>query len=235
MSFAMPLPPERLRAILFDVDGTLVDTNDLHVAAWRETFLAAGRDIAPAAIRAQVGKGADNLIPALLPGISAEEREAIAHLHKPIFERDYLPRARPFPGVRPLFERLHDEGVAIVLAFSSGREEVDFHIALIGCGDLVDAAVSGDDVARSKPCPDIFEAALARLSPPGPEGVLVVGDTIWDARAAAKAGLPAVGLRCGGASDRDLLDAGMIALFDDPADLLARFAADAVEANAESV
>lgn len=235
MSFATPFPPERLRAVLFDVDGTLVDTNDLHVAAWRETFLAAGHDIAPAAIRAQVGKGADNLIPALLPGITRVEQERIEHLHKPIFQRDYLPRATPFPGVRPLFERLKDDGVAIVLASSSSRKEVDFHIALIGCEDLVDEKVSGDDVARSKPSPDIFEAALARLSPPGPEGVLVVGDTIWDARAAAGIGLPAVGLRCGGTSDRALLDAGMIALFDDPADLLAGYAARPVEAHAQNV
>jgi HAD superfamily hydrolase (TIGR01509 family) len=235
MSFAMPLPPERLRAILFDVDGTLVDTNDLHVAAWRDTFLAAGRDIAPAAIRAQVGKGADNLIPALLPGIAPEEQEAIERLHKPIFERDYLPRARPFPGVRPLFERLHVEGVRIVLASSSSRKEVDFHIALTGCEDLVAFVVSKDDVASSKPCPDIFEAALARLAPPGPEGVVVVGDTIWDAIAAAKAGLPAMGLRCGGSCDRDLLDAGMIALFDDPADLLARHFAGPVATHAQSV
>jgi HAD superfamily hydrolase (TIGR01509 family) len=228
-------PPPGVRAILFDVDGTLVDTNALHVAAWRETFLAAGHDIAPAAIRAEVGKGADNLIPALLPGISRDEREAIERRHKPIFEQGYLPRAKPFPGVRPLFERLRDDGVLMVLASSSSHKEVDFHIALIGCEDLVAFVVSKDDVDRSKPCPDVFEAALARLSPPGPEGVLVVGDTIWDAKAAARAGLPAVGLRCGGSSDRDLLDAGMIALFDDPADLLAHHAFDPVEAHAESV
>jgi HAD superfamily hydrolase (TIGR01509 family) len=168
-----------------------------------------------------------------LPGISPEEPKAIERLHKPIFERDYLPRAMPFPAVRSLFERLSGDGIAIVLASSSSRKEVDFHIAVIGCEDLVDAAVSKDDVARSKPCPDIFEAALARLDPPEAEGVLVVGDTPWDALAAAKAGLPAIGLRCGGFSDRDLLDAGMIALFDDPADLHARFAENPFARHAE--
>jgi HAD superfamily hydrolase (TIGR01509 family) len=227
--------PKHVRAILFDVDGTLVDNNDLHVAAWREAFRAAGHDISPAAIRRQVGKGADNFIPALLPDVRPEEYRQIEDEHKQIFLRDYLPRAVPFSGVRPLFERLRADGVAIVLASSSSRTEVDFHLSLIGCEDLVDAVTSMDDVAHSKPCPDVFEAALARLRPSGGEGALVVGDTPWDAEAAARAGLPAIGLRCGGFDDRTLTGAGMIALFDDPADLLARYAETPLARHEETI
>ncbi len=208
---------------MFDVDGSLVDSNDLHAEAWAEAFRHFGHDIPAPRIRFQIGKGGDNLIPALLPGLDEARREEIDAFRSALFKRDYLPRVKPFPCVRPLFERLAADGVAIILASSSSREEVDHHIRLLGVGGLIRAATSKDDVERSKPCPDIFAAALDRVAPARPEEARVVGDTPWDMKAAAKLGIPSIGLRCGGFGDGELTGAGAALLYDGPADLLARY------------
>jgi HAD superfamily hydrolase (TIGR01509 family) len=211
------------RAVLFDVDGTLVDTNDLHAAAWREAFLKFGLDKPVEEIRWQIGKGGDNLIPTLFPDLSEEQREEIETFRSGLFKRDYLPRATPFPGVRDLFERLAADGIKIVLASSSHSEEVDYHLSLIACADLVSATTSSDDVENSKPCPDIFAAALGRVAPLGADEAAVVGDTPWDAKAAARLGLRTIGFRSGGFPDDALAEAGACELYDGPRDLLARF------------
>ncbi|HEX8514266.1 MAG TPA: HAD family hydrolase [Allosphingosinicella sp.] len=216
-------PGRAPRAVLFDVDGTLVDTNDLHAAAWREAFLNFGLDKPIEEIRWQIGKGGDNLIPALFPDLDERRREEMEAFRGELFKRDYLPRATPFPGVRDLFERLAGDGIRIVLASSSHSEEVDYHLSLIACADLVSATTSKDDVEKSKPCPDIFAAALGRVAPLGAEEVAVVGDTPWDAEAAAKLGLRTVGFRSGGFPGEALIEAGACELYDGPSDLLARF------------
>jgi phosphoglycolate phosphatase-like HAD superfamily hydrolase len=172
-------------------------------------------------IRDQVGKGGDNLIPALLGDIPDGLRDAIDTFRGTLFQRDYLPRAVPFPGVRDLFERLVADGVRIVLASSSGADEVRFHLGLLGCADLVFATTSRDDAESSKPCPDIFAAAVAKVAPIMLSEAVVIGDTPWDAIAARRAGLGMIGLRCGGWSDDALVDAGAAALFDGPRHLLA--------------
>jgi HAD superfamily hydrolase (TIGR01509 family) len=213
----------RPRAALFDVDGTLVDTNDLHAAAWREAFGHFGLDRPFEAIRWQIGKGGDNLIPALFPDLPEARREEIEEHRSDLFRRCYLPRAAPFPGVRPLFERLAGDGVRIVLASSSNSEEVDFYLGLIGCEDLVAAKTSKDDVESSKPCPDIFETALAKAAPVGADEAAVVGDTPWDAQAAGRLGLRTIGFRSGGFPDEALSAAGACALYDGPEDLLRRY------------
>jgi membrane protein len=213
----------RPAAVLFDVDGTLVDTNDLHAAAWRETFLEFGLDRALDEIRWQIGKGGDNLLPALFPDLGDAEIEEMDAFRGELFKRDYLPRAVPFPGVRALFERIVEGGTQIVLASSAGKEEVHYHLGLLACEDLVGATTSRDDVESSKPCPDIFEAALKRVAPLRADEVAVVGDTPWDVKAAGKAGIRAIGFRSGGFPDDALREAGACALYDGAADLLARF------------
>jgi HAD superfamily hydrolase (TIGR01509 family) len=224
-----------VRAVLFDVDGTLVDTNDLHAAAWREAFLRFGHDLAIAEIRWQVGKGGDNLIPALLPDLGEAERKRIEDYRATLFTRLYLPRAMPFPGVRDLFERLVEDEVKIVLASSSRRHEVDFYLSLIGCEDLVDDTTSKDDVEHSKPCPDIFEAALAKLAPLRAEDAIVVGDSPWDVKAACRAGLRTIGFRSGGFPDEALAEAGACALYDGPRGLLASYPDSLFARHAEAV
>lgn len=206
-----------IRAVLFDVDGTLIDSNDLHAAAWQEAFKHFGIELPIETIRGQIGKGGDNLIPALLPeDVVREKQPAIETYRSDLFTRSYLPRAAPFPGVRGLFEKLYESDFRIVLATSAHAEELHFHRSVLACEDLIFAATSKDDVDRSKPCPDIFEAALRKVAPITPSETLVVGDSPWDVKAARAAGIDAIGVRCGGFADKDLNEAGAIAIHDDP-------------------
>jgi HAD superfamily hydrolase (TIGR01509 family) len=209
--------------VLFDVDGTLVDTNALHAVAWREAFRHFGHDIPLDRIREQIGKGGDNLIPTLLPNLDEAQREALDSFRGELFKRDYLPRAVPFPGVRALFERLTQDEIRIVLASSSSKAEVHFHLDLLGAEDLVEDYTSKDDVESSKPCPDIFEAALKKVAPLAPDEVLVVGDSPWDIKAAGRAGLKAVGFLSGGFAEAELRGEGAIACYEGPAHLLAAY------------
>jgi HAD superfamily hydrolase (TIGR01509 family) len=206
-------------AVLFDVDGTLVDSNDLHASAWQEAFRHFGLVVGYDDIRGQIGKGGDNLIPALLPADVVERlQEEIEAFRSDLFKRDYLHRARPFPGAADLLRRLHDEGVTLVLASSAKQPELDYHIKKLGCGDLLAAATSADDVEHSKPCPDIFAAAWEKARAQGEaRRTVVVGDTPYDIEAAARIGLPAVAVRCGGFEEEELVRAA--AIYDGPIDL----------------
>jgi membrane protein len=208
--------------VLFDVDGTLVDSNDLHAAAWDEAFRHFGFDLGVDRIRGQIGKGGDNLIPALLPSLSDARRKELESFRSTLFQRDYLDRVEPFPEVCALFERIRKAGLKIVLASSAPAKELDHHLDRLGCPDLVSGTTSADDVASSKPDPDIFAAAL-KTAKCEPEEAIVVGDTPYDVTAAQKAGLRTIALRCGGFDEAALREAGAVALFDDPADLLARY------------
>ncbi|MDQ4060722.1 MAG: HAD family hydrolase [Pseudomonadota bacterium] len=212
------------KAVIFDVDGTLIDTVDLHAAAWVETFRRYGREVSHDEVRGQIGKGGDQLMPVFLPADLIERQgEEIEAFRKELFKRDYLPRARPFPGVRPLFERIRAAGQHIVLASSGKADEVEHYKKLADIADLIDDATSSDDAERSKPYPDIFQAALGRIAPIGPEDAVVVGDTPYDAEAAGKAGLRTVGVLCGGFPERDLRQAGCMAIYRDPEDLLRNY------------
>ncbi|HEY0325083.1 MAG TPA: HAD family hydrolase, partial [Allosphingosinicella sp.] len=180
----------RLRAILFDLDGTLVDTNDLHVEAWDRAFREHGHVFSRNQIRSQIGKGGDNLVPSLLPDASEEEREAIDRRHGEIYKSELMPKARPFPRASDLLRRTREAGLQVILASSAGREEVDHYVELLG-RNLISFTTSKDDVEASKPCPDIFEAALKKGGL-RPEEAIVVGDTPYDVIAAKRAGLKSV-------------------------------------------
>ena len=212
------------KAVIFDVDGTLLDSVDFHAEAWRQAFLHFGRDIPFADIRAQIGKGGDQLLPVFL-----SEREValvgkvIEKTRGEIFKREFLPRVKPFPGVRPLFERIRRDGLKIALASSSKKDEVAHYAKLLDIEDLIEAGTSTDDAKKSKPEPDIFEAALDKLSSPSAKKCVVIGDTPYDAEAAEKAGIKTVGVLCGGFPEEDLRKSGAVAVFRDPEDLLRRY------------
>lgn len=211
-----------IEAVLFDVDGTLVDSNDLHAAAWLEAFRHFGIVLPYDTIRGQIGKGGDNLIPSLLPPHIVERlQEEIESFRSDLFRRAYLPKARPFPGSADLLKHLHDDGTKLVLATSSKQAELDFHIDRLGCRDLLTATTSRDDVDHSKPCPDIFQAALDKVRPLNGGEAVVVGDTPWDIEAAAKLGVPAVAVRCGGFPEDQLGAAA--AIYDGPHELIASY------------
>lgn len=221
----------RVEAVLFDIDGTLIDSNDLHAEAWHEAIAHFGEDIPVPRIREQIGKGADNLLPALLSHAFIDEHgEALEEYRGEIFARNYLPRIEPFPQVRELFERVARAGVRIVLASSGTKDEVAHHLELIGCEDLVAETTSADDAERSKPAPDIFASALAKLPDVSAVQAVVVGDSPYDMKAAKALGLRTIGVRAGGFADDVLISAGCDALYDDPADILRRFDESALAA-----
>ncbi len=215
-----------IKAVIFDVDGTLIDTNGLHTAAWVEAFQHFGAQVDPDDVRRQMGKGGDQLMPSFLPPDLIEHKgPEIERFRVDLFKRQYLPQARPFPGVRELFERLRAEGQMIVLASSAKAEEVEHYKSLAGIADLIDAATSSDDVERSKPYPDIFQAALEHIRPIRPEQAVVVGDSPFDAEAARGAGVKMVGLLCGGFDAHALRSAGCIGVYRDARDLLEHYEA----------
>ncbi len=213
-----------LKAVIFDIDGTLIDSVDLHAEAWKEALRHFGHDLPFDRVRAQIGKGGDLLLLALLPKEEAERRgEEIEKYRLDLFRREYLHRVKAFPKVRELFERIRDDGKRIALASSAKAEELANYKRIAGIEDLVDAETSSDDAEKSKPHPDIFHAALDRLGKVNPAEVIVVGDTTYDAEAAGQAGLRSIGLLCGGWPEAELLEAGCIALYSDPADLFRQY------------
>lgn len=212
-----------LRAALFDVDGTLVDSNALHAACWAAAFRHFGKDVDERVIFGQLGKGGDQLVPVFLD--AAEEARigaALRDYRTALFTREYLPRVRPFAKVRALFERLRDDGYSIALASSAPAEELATHVRTLDIADLLAGTTSADDAPHSKPCPDVFEAAARRLDVP-PHAALVVGDTPYDAIAARRAGMRAAGVLSGGFASDVLHDAGMVELHRDVAGLLAHY------------
>ncbi|MDO9708701.1 HAD family hydrolase [Paracraurococcus lichenis] len=210
-----------MKAVLFDVDGTLVDTVDLHAESWVETFRHFGHEVGFDAVRAQIGKGGDQLMPVFLPEEVVERQgKEMEGFRKELYMSRLIQRAQGFPGVADLFRRIRADGRRVVLASSGKPDELEHYKTLLGIGDLVDAATTSEDAEKSKPHPDIFLAALDGLPP---EEAIVVGDSPYDAEAAGKAGLRTIGLLSGGFPEKDLRGAGCIALYRDPADLLAHY------------
>ena len=212
------------KAIIFDIDGTLIDTVDLHASAWVEALKHFGFDIAFKDMRSQIGKGGDQILHGLLPPDVIDRRgEEIKDFRSDLFKRDYLARARPFPGVRDLFGRIRASGQRAVLASSGNGDEVERYKEIAGIADLIDSATSSDDAERSKPFPDIFQAALAKLASVRPEEAVVVGDTPYDAEAARSAGIKTVGVLSGGFTEQSLREAGCIAVYRDTQDLVQNY------------
>ena len=213
-----------VKAVIFDVDGTLVDSVDLHAQAWQDAFRDIGHETAFGDIRSQIGKGGDQLMPVFLSEAEiAEKGEALQKHRSAILKERYLDKITPFPQVRALFERLIADGRKVALASSAKGPELEHYKQVAKIADLVDAETSSDDAERSKPHPDIFEAAIKRLPGLEPGDMIVVGDTPYDAEAATKAGLRTIGMLCGGFPEADLRRAGCIAIYRDPADLLAQY------------
>lgn len=210
-----------IAAFIFDVDGTLIDSNEFHAKAWERAFAAHGKTIPIEKIRPHLGKGSDQLLPEFLNQKEMETLgKKISDLRSQIFKRDYLPRIRPFPKVRELFQRIHAADRRIALASSSKKEEVEEYKKIARIADLVEKSTSADDAQETKPEPDILHSAMRLLGNPPADTVLAVGDTPYDAMAATKAKLPIIGVLCGGFSEKVLRDSGCRAIYRDPADLL---------------
>lgn len=213
-----------VRAAIFDLDGTLVDSNDLHAEAWQEAFRHFGKEIPYTKLRAQIGKGGDQYLPVFLTPPEIEEiGTELNEFRARLFKKKYLDRVQPFPRVRELFERLRRDGKRIALASSGNADEIEHYVKLAEIGPFIDARTTKSEVRHSKPEPDVFLETLNQLDVPAQEAV-VVGDTPFDVRAAKKAELRTIGLLCGGFSEDELRASGAVAIFRDPADLLDRLA-----------
>jgi HAD superfamily hydrolase (TIGR01549 family) len=212
-----------IRGAIFDLDGTLVDSNELHVLAWQETFRHFGKEIPVERLRGQIGKGGDQYLPVFLTEREMREfGEEADKFRGEVFKKKYLPQVKPFPKVPELFERLRRDGKKIALASSGKEAEVRHYENLLGIGGMVDCMTTADQVAQSKPKADVFIAALNLLSL-SPSEAIAIGDTPYDIEAAKKIELPVIGVLCGGFSEQVLRDEGALAIFRDPADLLERY------------
>ncbi len=219
------------KALLTDVDGTLIDSNALHAESWRRAFEHFGIETSMADCWAQIGKGGDQVIPIFVPEVDRERLEKpIKDLRAALIKSDYMPRMVAFRCSRELLERAKANGSRIALATSSEKEDLPVLGRIIGgergIDDLIDEAATSADAESSKPSADIFAAALKKLGiavEDAPQQAVALGDTPWDAQAAGKLGIPLIGLTCGGWRRKDLLDAGCAEVWQDPADLLANF------------
>ena len=207
-------------ALLSDIDGTLVDSNALHAEAWRRTFEHFGIQVRMGEAWSQIGKGGDKLIPVF---VKEEDRDRLQKemeaFRRQVFHRDYMPRIVAFSKSRDLFAKLKQSGIRIILATSSDEEDVATYKRIIGIEDLVDAQSSASEAKESKPEPDIFAVALKKAGVSA-DRAIALGDTPYDAEAAGKIGIRVIGLTCGGWKRDDLLGAGCIEVYQDPADLL---------------
>jgi HAD superfamily hydrolase (TIGR01509 family) len=206
------------KAVLFDVDGTLIDSNDAHARAWVAAFAEAGYSVPFERVRPLVGMGGDRLLPALVPGLSDETEpgKTIAARRGEIFNERELAGIGPTRGARELLQAVRARGARIVVATSAKKAELAGLLARGELGPLVDVASTSDDAEASKPAPDIVEAALAKAHVAAADAVLV-GDTKYDIEAAHRAGVACVALRCGGNDPATLSDAE--AVYEDPAEL----------------
>jgi len=211
-----------IEAVLFDIDGTLVDSNEQHVNAWAFAFREEGHPQERDDIRAQIGKGGDLLVPELLPDGDETIRERISKRHGDHFKDAYLDNVRAFEGAAELIERVHASGRKVVLASSAKRDELEHYVDLLDVKPFIAASTSIDDVEKSKPEPDIFGAALQKVGVQ-PLNALVVGDTIYDVDAALRAGIAVVGVTSGPFDERQLKEAGAIAVFPNVASILREF------------
>jgi len=204
----------RPTALILDVDGTLLDTNYLHVLAWWESFLAAGYEVSCFDIHRALGHGGEELVETLVG--KADDRVVQGHKQRwaPLRER-----CLPFHDVAELIRATADRGVQVVYCTSGDAQDVEDARSKIGCDDVVAAAVNSSDVEHAKPAPDIVRAALEAVGV-APQDAVLVGDTVYDVRAAAAAGVACIGLMCGGIGAHELQEAGAVAVYGNPSELL---------------
>lgn len=194
----------KLQGLIFDIDGTLVDSNDLHARCWIEAFEHFGKRIEYDVVRHQIGKGGDLLVPDLLDAREMRRfGEKVKEYRTDLYKRKYMASVKPFPGVRDLFEQLHERGVKLALASSSNPDEVEYYTQLLGVASFLEGKTSKKDAGMSKPSPEIFRAALDQIGTDD-AFTFTVGDTPYDILASHRCALPIVAVLSGG-FERELL------------------------------
>jgi HAD superfamily hydrolase (TIGR01549 family) len=211
----------KVKGVIFNMDGTLIDSNEAHVQAWLEAFQKEGFEVRAEQVRPLIGMGGDNLVETLL-GISPDDpkSKALSEAWKESFQQNYLANVQPFPKVRELFQHMKNVGLRMVIASSAKKDILEPLLEKLNVKEFIGGATSADDAERSKPEPDLIEAALDKLGLE-PREVAMIGDTPYDVQAASKAHVRTIAFRSGGFSDEDL--AGAVEIYDSPADLLQNF------------
>lgn len=205
-------------AVLFDVDGSLVDSNYLHVFAWQRAFDAEGLPVAAWQIHRCIGMDGSTLVRTLSNEAPDEVQERLSDGHSRYY-REITPLLAPLPGARALLRRVADLGLQVVLATSAPDDELEILLKVLDCDDVISATTSSRDVGTAKPEPGIVQVALDRAEVDADHAVFV-GDAVWDAHAAAGAGLSCIGLLSGGIAREELQAAGASPVFADAQDLL---------------
>ncbi|PZS01429.1 MAG: HAD family hydrolase [Candidatus Chloroheliales bacterium] len=212
-----------IKAVIFDIDGTLMDTNGLHIIAWERAFKRGGYSVSPERIAIEVGKGGDHLVPAILGEAQSkadeEEQERIRKAHDEEYTK-IANLAKPFPSAEQILARLHQRGLKVALASSASEEEVKRYLGYLNADKNVDVVVSKSDVESSKPAPDVFSVALKKLGLKSNQAV-AIGDTPYDISAARKLELPCVAVLSGGFDRQQLEPEGPVAIFASVAELQA--------------
>lgn len=216
----------RPRAVLFDIDGTLVDSNYLHVEAWSHAFSELGLNVPDWRIHRLIGMDSSELLQELLGDDTDEYADRAKDLHAEYYS-DMVPRLRTLDGARELLAALSDRGVRVVLATSAPEDELVHLRKVLNADEWVTAITSGDDVDKAKPHPGIVEIALERAGT-APEDTIMVGDAVWDIVASSRAKVPCIAVQSGGTARSDLEEAGAVAVYDDVAQLLAELDASPI-------
>ena len=201
------------QAVLLDIDGTLVDSNDKHADCWVEAFAHFGKQVEWKTIRSQIGKGGDLLVPDTLNAREMRELgEPLKKYRGELWKDRYMESVQPFAGAIDAIRAIHARGVRVALASSSNPDEVEYYVGLLGVGDLLEGTTSKEDAEFSKPSPEIFQAALERVKS-DPARTFAVGDTPYDILAAHRVPVPVIAVRCGGFPEETLAKAEYV--FDD--------------------
>ena len=210
-----------LEGVIFDIDGTLVDSNDAHAQSWVDTFAEAGYDVPFEIVRPLIGMGADKLLPKTI-GVShdGDEGKKLAKRRSEIFREKYLPHLRPLKDSRALVQRVRADGLKPIVATSAKDEELKGLLEAAEVHDLMEDKATASDAKRSKPDPDIVHAAIEE-SEISSKNLVMIGDTPYDIEAATRAKVRVIAFRSGGWTDEAL--AGAAEIYDGPADLLARY------------
>ncbi|MBD2200756.1 MULTISPECIES: HAD family hydrolase [Calothrix] len=212
------------QAVILDVDGTLVLSNDAHAQAWVEAFAEFGYEVNFAQVRPLIGMGGDQIIPKFAPELSHEEGtgKEIADKRKELIIKKFGTHLTPTNGARQLILKMQSVGLRLIIASSATSQELSVLLKAAKIDDLLsqDEATTSNDADASKPSPDIVEAALSKLNIQ-PSQAIMLGDTPYDVESANKAGVGVIAVRCGAFDDSQLKDA--IAIYNDPSDLLAHY------------
>jgi HAD superfamily hydrolase (TIGR01509 family) len=214
-----PPPGGPRRGVLFDVDGTLIDSSYIHTIAWWGAFRQHGYDIPMASIHHYVGMGGDRLVDSLLPGGRDRSLDPEVMASHGALYASHWPALRAFDGVKELLAQCHGGGLAVALASSARKKDLEVMKGILDADAFIDGATSANDAKESKPAPDILVAALDTIGVDAANAVFI-GDAVWDMKAAAALGIPAIAVTCGGVSAGELRDAGAVEVYDGPRDLL---------------